>query len=200
MANFNKFGKFTLWLCSLLTVLFMYGCEDMEKRDRKYNFIGDSIINHWPVADSFPSQVVYNYGLSGAGIDYLLDYKDAFIGENVVVMIGTNDNNRFYSGKIDEYVDNYLSIISSLTDQTIYLYSVLPRKFATDSEDINERISEFNQKVKDASPSYPNIVYLDVFDDFLDGDHINYQYYSDGLHLTLYGYELLTSKLLDYIQ
>ena len=42
----------------------------------------------------------------------------------------------------------------------------------------------------------PAIVYMDVYDDFLHDGKINFQLYSDKLHLSPYGYEILTKTLL----
>ena len=190
-------------LISLLSIFLLswmlFSCDDMEMKDKTYNFFGDSIVNHWPVAEMFPSQIVYNHGVSGAGIDYVKSNENAFSGEDVVVMIGTNDYSVFYTDGLDEYVEEYLKYISKLTDKSIYLFSVLPRDYSTDPHDINEKIVLFNEKVAVALRDCPRITYIDVFDDFMYEGHINYQFYSDGLHLTIYGYEVLASNLLNVI-
>lgn len=172
---------------------------DKSEDDKVYAFVGDSIITRWPLDETFPSQIVYNYGKSGEGIKYIIEQKNTFAGKEVVVMIGTNDYSNFYTQNLIDYASLYLEAISNLTDQRIYLYSVLPRKFKTDPSDINDKISEFNNKIKDLIVNYPAIYYLDVYNDFLYHDDINFQYYSDGLHLNIFGYELLSSKLLDFI-
>lgn len=184
----------------ILLILFITSCEDDFKQDKVYNFIGDSIIARWPVDETLPSQLVYNYGKSGAGIAYLKDYYHKFDGQDVIVMIGTNDNYLFAENSVDEYVSDYLSTISSLTDKTIYLFSVLPRDFNNDSSNINNNIRNFNSKVENSLSHYPNITYIDVFSEFLCDGHINYQYYSDGLHLNIYGYEILSSYFLKSIK
>lgn len=175
------------------------GCNDMDDSDPKYNFIGDSIITRWPLDETFPSQLVYNYGKSGSGIDYLEPFAGRFYGQKVVVIMGTNDYQEFYGDNLKEYVSHYLQTISALTDETVYLFSVLPRHFKGDPADINDMIKHFNGMVKEHLDACPNIEYIDVYEDFIDGSHINYQYYSDGLHLNTYGYEILTSKLLSRI-
>lgn len=180
---------------SILLMTILNSCNDMEEGDIRYNFVGDSIINRWPLDECFPSQLVYNYGKSGAGVDYLEEYAGAFIGQDVVVMIGTNDNYKFYFQDIDNYVNHYLETISRLTDKTIYLYSVLPRNHEGDPSDVNSKISLFNDKIKSRLGSYPKIHYIDVFDEFLYKDDANPQYFADGLHPNIYGYEVLSSKL-----
>ncbi|MGN0205716.1 MAG: SGNH/GDSL hydrolase family protein [Muribaculaceae bacterium] len=181
--------------------LLLIGCNDYPDKDKDhaYNFVGDSLIARWSLSESFPSLLTYNFGKSGSGISYIRELEGRFVGTDVVVLTGTNDENNFYPDKIDNYINDYLGAINKLSDNNIYLISVLPRKFEGDPEDVNDRIANFNQRVKDALSAYPNIVYIDVFDNFMDGDHINYQYYSDGLHLSVYGYEFLSSRLLNKI-
>lgn len=178
----------------LLTILFS-GCQDDLANDNAFYFVGDSLIARWPLGETFPSYLTYNLGKSGAGINYIQELRFRFVGNDIVVLIGTNDNNYLTSENIDEYLYTYLNSINELTDRTIYLFSVLPREFKTDDKYINDKISSFNDKVKASLKAYPNIIYIDVYNDFMDGNHINYQYYSDGLHLNTYGYDILSDKL-----
>lgn len=180
-----------------LCIFMLPSCKELD--NDKYIFIGDSIIARWPLDESFPSRLVYNYGKSGAGISYIAKASNQFNGNDVVVMIGTNDNSHFSSDDVNSYVEFYLDAIGRLTDRRIYLFSVLPREFNNDIDDINEKIEIFNNKIKEKIEDHPNITYIDVYNDFMDGNHINYQFYSDGLHLNVYGYEILTSRLLQII-
>lgn len=183
----------------IIITLLLSGCQDDMATDKAYYFVGDSLIARWPLDETFPSHLVYNFGKSGAGINYIQELSSRFEGNDVVVLIGTNNHNYFTSENIDEYLYNYLYSINKLTDRNIYLISVLPREFKTDDKDINEHITSFNDKVRASVKAYPNIIYIDVYNDFMDGNHINYQYYSDGLHLNIYGYEILSNKLLHAI-
>lgn len=176
----------------------MISCNDF-KNETIYNFVGDSLIARWPLDEDFPSQLVYNHGKSGEGIDYLNQFGSTLYGSDVVVIIGTNDLKKISEGDIDSYVGVYLDKVSILTNQTIYLYSVLPRDASHDPNDINAKIETFNHQVQTCLKNYPKIKYLDVYEDFLLDGKINNQYYSDGLHLTTYGYEVLTQKLLSKI-
>ena len=193
-----KFKYYLKQLSLLIICIFLFpSCEDIEKDT--YIFVGDSIIARWPLDEFFPSRLVYNYGKSGAGISYIAELNNQFNGNDVVVMIGTNDNNQFFTEEVDSYIKNYLDAIEKLTDRRIYLFSVLPREFNNDAEDVNAKIENFNKKTQELTIHYPGITYIDVYNDFMDGQHINYQYYSDGLHLNIYGYEILTSQLLQVI-
>lgn len=180
----------------LLISLLALSCQENLDKDKTYCFVGDSIIARWPIDETLPSQMVYNHGRSGAGIAYIQELTNRFIGKDVVVMIGTNDSYHFYSDDIDSYIETYLDAISKLTDKKVFLYSVLPREFVYDNHDINDKIYLFNQKVKNSLADYPQLVYMDVFNEFMYDGHINYQYYSDGLHLNSYGYEVLSTYFL----
>ena len=189
-----KHSKLILFL-SIFVMLFT-SCNERDK-DVTILAIGDSIIARWPLDATLPSQLVYNYGLSGSGIEYiekLSIYTDT--NDVAMVMIGTNDKKYYLNEPVDEYVERYLSAISRIDCNKIYLYSILPRRFATEPAEINKKIANLNAKIQEALPAYPKIEYIDVFDSFMDGDDINYQYYTDGLHLNDYGYEILSSALL----
>ncbi|MDE6811880.1 MAG: hypothetical protein K2J15_05960 [Muribaculaceae bacterium] len=183
-------------LIFLISTVLLSSCQDEVDA---YNFVGDSIIARWPIDETLPSQVVFNYGNSGSGITYIRSLSGKFFGTEVAVLIGTNDYRYFKPEKVDNYVRVYLDAINQLTDRNIYLFSVLPREFKKDDADINVYIANFNSKIKEALSDYPNIIYIDVFEDFMKDGHINYQYYSDGLHLNIYGYTLLSSTFLKTI-
>lgn len=186
------------YLFIILSFIIVVSCNDSLEKDKRINFIGDSIIARWPIDETLPSQLVYNYGESGARIDYIEMNKGKFSTDDiVVVIIGTNNSSEFYGDEIETFVDRYLTAISGLGSEHIYLFSILPRNFTNDPDDINLHIKIFNDKVQGAIDLYPHIVYIDVFDKFIHKNDINYQYYSDGLHLNIYGYELLSSILLN---
>lgn len=180
--------------------ILILGVSCNEHEDLRLNFVGDSLVARWPLSETFPSQYVLNYGISGQGIDYLESLSNRFIGETIIVQIGTNNNNMFTPSQIDQYLERYINALSATGAGTIYLYSLLPREFNGDPGDINQRISTFNLLVSERVSDIDNIIYIDVYNRFMYGDHINYQYYSDGLHLNIYGYEVLTKALLDKLK
>ena len=114
----------------------------------------------------------------------------------MVVICGTNDNNMLKADKREEYAEKYISAILALTNQRIYLFSILPRDFEGDRTDINTDINEFNAIISDRVLDINQITYIDVFHDFMKEEQINQLYYSDGLHPNSIGYEILTQKLL----
>lgn len=182
-------------IAAIFAVLGLTGCESGPD-DPVIDFAGDSIIARWDVNQDFPSYCVYNYGVGGSGIELLRSYESKFVGNDVVVLSGTNDNAYFSAASRENYALNYLTAIEALTDRRIYLFSVLPRKFKGDSPDINDNIKAFNQLIKNHIKNNPRITYLDVYDEFLKDNDIDLQYFSDGLHPNVIGYEILTHKLL----
>lgn len=182
---------------ALLIVFAMFmACSDDMKKDRRLDFVGDSIIARWDLAEYFPSRNVHNYGLSGAGIDYIESLAGQFDGAEVVIMIGTNNNDNFVGAKIDDYIALYMDAILNLGAAHVYLYSVLPRDFANDREAVNADIEAFNARIQSIVAEMPGITYMNVYADFLKGGKINPQLYNDRLHLSPYGYEILTQALL----
>lgn len=182
-------------LVAFAVLFLLSSCSD-DVKDARLDFVGDSIVARWDLAEYFPSRLVYNYGKSGAGIEYLESLAGRFAGRNVVVMIGTNNNYLFVETDREDYARRYVDAITALDAKRVYLYSVLPRDFTSDRDDVNDDIAEFNAVVKHIVESMPAIVYMDVYDDFLHDGKIDFQLYSDKLHLSPYGYEILTKTLL----
>lgn len=182
-------------LVAFAALALLSSCSD-DVKDARLDFVGDSIVARWDLAEYFPSRLVYNYGKSGAGIEYIESLAGRFAGRNVVVMIGTNNNYLFVESEREDYARKYVDAINALDAKRVYLYSVLPRDFTSDRDDVNDDIAEFNAVVKRMVESMPAIVYMDVYDDFLHDGKIDFQLYSDKLHLSPYGYEILTKTLL----
>lgn len=182
----------------LAMVLFtLTGCNTDLDRSTTLTFVGDSIIARWDLQNYLSSLITYNDGRSGAGIDYIEALAGKMKGKNIVVMIGTNNSNMMKDpANREAYVERYLSAISGMGADVVYLYEVLPRKFTGDDEDINSYIREFNNEVALRLTEHGNFRYMKVFDKFADDGHdIVYQYYNDGLHLSPEGYEVLSNEL-----
>lgn len=159
------------------------------------DFIGDSIIARWDIDEYFPTWQVYNYGVPGAGIDYIEGNAGRFVGKQVVVVIGTNDINYMAPDRIEKYTERYMSAIKDLGASRVYLYSLHPRNFSSDRSDVNKDVVAFNDLIRARVSEVPSIVYLDVYTDFLYEGEPNPRLYYDRLHLNPYGYEILVSAL-----
>ena len=79
-----------------------------------------------------------------------------------------------------------------------YLFSIFPRSFKNDPDSINYKIASINSLIKKRIDS-TSVHYIDVFDELSKGDSIDMQYSYDGLHLSTYGYELISSRLRDLL-
>lgn len=189
-----KVGKILLMLFSLIS----FSCD--TENNRQLVFLGDSLVARWDLEVSFPSCVVENKGLSGSGIDSFSKYKNQYIGTDIVVIIGTNDLGRISNDNIAEYTQNYLEQIVATGAENIYLFSILPRNFANDSADINEKIERLNALIKSRSNEYGNVVYIDAYSSMKKDGNINHQYSYDGLHMNPYGYEILSQLLISCLK
>lgn len=169
---------------------------DSDLEDPAIDFVGDSIVSRWDINADFPSYYVYNYGVGGSGIDLIISYNSKFRGNDVVVLSGTNDNSQLTDPRRDQYAQKYLSSILDLTDKHIYLFSLLPRNFDGDRAGVNNDIKTFNNLIHELVKDIDRVTYIDVFDEFMKDDDIDYKYFSDGLHPNLFGYEILSQKLL----
>lgn len=170
------------------------GCND-EPDDRRMDFVGDSIIARWDIAESFPAWQVYNYGRSGAGIDYLETLAGLCAGADAVVLIGTNNNDLMGPGTRADYARRYRDALGALGADHVYLYPVLPLDFGTNPGEANANIAAFNALIESEVADMPTVTYLNVYSRFLLNGKINPQLYNDGLHLSPYGYEILAEAL-----
>lgn len=168
-----------------------------------YRFIGDSIIVRWDLQNSFPILVTENSGLSGSGIDYLKEFAGRCVGEQVVVNCGSNDSWNFSTPQAAaDYAVDYVGTLGKLGADKVYVFSITPRRYESDEEQLNANIRLMNNAIAAEVAEHPElpIVYIDVYDCFLDSDgkfNLNLTY--DGLHLNPAGYEILTKELNKHI-
>lgn len=181
----------------LASLAFLTACDHDEPRS--LYFIGDSIVARWDLDSYFSGYAVYNDGKSGARYSYLYDYAGAMKDRTVVVMIGTNDmGSPMDDVRLRAMAADYVAAVTALDARRVYLYSVLPRDFSSDFAGKNDMIRRFNAIVQESVASVPEIVYIDVFDDFLRANgSIDRDLYTDRLHLSPSGYEILSKALLD---
>ncbi len=159
------------------------------------DFIGDSIIARWDIDEYFPTWQVYNYGVPGAGIDYIEGNAGRFVGKQVVVVIGTNNINDMVPDRIGTFAERYMKAIKGLGASKVYLYSLHPRNFSSAISDVNKDVVAFNDLIRARVLEVPSIVYLDVYSEFLYEGEPNPRLYYDRLHLSPYGYEILVLAL-----
>ncbi len=169
-----------------------------DEPDTEVFFVGDSLVEFWDAGRSFPTLRFRNLGRAGAGIAYLGELGDRVAGREVVLLIGTNDAWQMVSDGVEDYADRYIAAARGLKAGKIYLFSVLPRTLATDTEELREAIPLFNSVIRGRLEEFGcEVVYIDVYDKMRDGDSFGIQpaLSPDGIHLNSYGYEILTEEL-----
>lgn len=175
-------------------ILLLGGCQDKADFECLY-FIGDSNIARWDLQVSFPSFATVNQGVSGACIDYVESLAGRYEGEEVVLLIGTNDVKRFDEESLDAYCSRYVMAVSNLKAKHILLLSIPPRSYNFAWEGANEATREMNAAIRERVVSMDNVTYVDIYYALSHDGALNPQYTLDGLHLNIYGYEVLAKAI-----
>ena len=175
-------------------------------------FIGDSIIEYYPLQELFGrSKNIVNRGIRGYQTGLLRENLDVHLYgdavDQIVLLIGTNDIGK--DVPMNETLNNLESVIQTISRDyplsQIKLVSILP---VNESEDYrqtvyirtNEKIKMWNQAYQDLATSYMQVEYIPVFDSLLDeAGQLKPTYTTDGLHLSVSGYQALSSSLRKHI-
>ncbi|WP_247913013.1 SGNH/GDSL hydrolase family protein [Streptococcus sp. oral taxon 431] len=175
-------------------------------------FIGDSIIEYYPLQELLgTSKTIVNRGIRGYQTGLLLKNLDAHLYgdavDQIVLLIGTNDIGK--NVPMMEALNNLESVIQTISRDyplsQIKLVSILP---VNESENFkqtvyirtNEKIKEWNQAYQELALAYMQVEYVSVFDKLLDQEgQLKSDYTTDGLHLSVPGYQTLSKALKDYI-
>ena len=175
-------------------------------------FIGDSIIEYYPLQELLgPSKIMVNRGIRGYQTGLLLDNLDAHLYgdavDQIVLLIGTNDIGK--DVPMNEALNNLESVIQTISRDyplsQIKLVSILPVNESTDFKQTvyirtNEKIKAWNQAYQDLASVYMQVEYIPVFDSLLDeAGQLKPIYTTDGLHLSVAGYQVLSKVLKDYL-
>ena len=175
-------------------------------------FIGDSIVEYYPLQELFgTSKTIVNRGIRGYQTGLLLENLDAHLYggavDKIVLLIGTNDIGK--DVPVNEALNNLEAIIQSIAHDypltEIKLLSILP---VNESEEYkqtvyirtNEKIKKWNQAYKELASAYMQVEFVPVFDSLIDQEgQLKKDYTTDGLHLSVTGYQVLTKALKDYL-
>ena len=173
-------------------------------------FIGDSIVEYYPLHELLQTdKTVVNRGIRGYKTDLLLENLDAHLFghavDKIFLLIGTND-----IGKEMEQVEtlgNMEEIIQFISHNyplaQIQLLSVLPVNEdpiykGTVYVRTNAKIQELNQAYQRLAQAYVNVQFVDIYRHFLDAsDQLKSDYTTDGLHLSIEGYVVLSDRIKD---
>ena len=175
-------------------------------------FIGDSIIEYYPLQELLgTSKTIVNRGIRGYQTGLLLDNLDAHLYgdavDQIVLLIGTNDIGK--EVELEQTLHNLEAVIQSIARDfpltQIKLLSILPVNEGTEYQQTvyirtNEKIKAWNQAYQDLASAYMQVEFVPVFENLLDQKgQLKSDFTTDGLHLSVSGYQALSSTLKKYI-
>jgi len=175
-------------------------------------FIGDSIVEYYPLQELLgTSKTIVNRGIRGYQTRLLLENLDAHLYgdavDQIVLLIGTNDIGKDVS--MNETLDNLEGVIQSLNRDyplsQIKLVSILPVNEGEEYKQTvyirtNEKIREWNQAYEALASAYMQVDFLPIYDSLTDSEgQLQSAYTTDGLHLSVAGYQALSDALKTYL-
>ena len=171
-------------------------------------FIGDSIVEYYPLQELFgTAKTIVNRGIRGYQTKLLLENLDAHLYgdavDQIVLLIGTNDIGKDIP--MNDALDNLERVIQSIAREyplsQIKLLSILPvnegeRYKQTVYIRTNEKIREWNQAYEALTSAYMQVDFVPVYDSLTDSEgQLKSAYTTDGLHLSVAGYQVLSEAL-----
>ena len=175
-------------------------------------FIGDSIVEYFPLQELLgTTKTIVNRGIRGYQTGLLLDNLDAHLYgdavDQIVLLIGTNDIGKDIP--MNEALNNLESVIQTISRDyplsQIKLVSILPVNEGEDFKQTvyirtNEKIKAWNQAYQDLASAYMQVEFVPVFENLLDQkSQLKSDFTTDGLHLSVSGYQALSNTLKKYI-
>ncbi|MDU3326047.1 MAG: SGNH/GDSL hydrolase family protein [Streptococcus sp.] len=175
-------------------------------------FIGDSIVEYYPLQELFGvAKTIVNRGIRGYQTRLLLENLDAHLYgdavDQIVLLIGTNDIGKDIP--MNEALDNLEGVIQSLNRDyplsQIKLVSILPVNEGEKYKQTvyirtNEKIKEWNQAYEALASAYMQVDFLPIYDSLTDAEgQLKSAYTTDGLHLSVAGYQALSEALKEYL-
>lgn len=175
-------------------------------------FIGDSIVEYYPLQELFGTEkTIVNRGIRGYQTKLLLENLDAHLYgdavDQIVLLIGTNDIGKDIP--INEALDNLERVIQSIARDyplsQIKLLSILPVNEGEKYKQTvyirtNEKIREWNQAYEALVSAYMQVDFVPIYDSLTDSEgQLKKDYTTDGLHLSVAGYQALSEALKEYL-
>ena len=175
-------------------------------------FIGDSIVEYYPLQELLgTAKTIVNRGIRGYQTGLLLENLDAHLYgdavDQIVLLIGTNDIGKDIS--MNDALDNLERVIQSIAREyplsQIKLLSILPvnegeRYKQTVYIRTNEKIREWNQAYEALASAYMQVDFVPIYDSLTDSEgQLKKDYTTDGLHLSVAGYQALSEALKEYL-
>ena len=175
-------------------------------------FIGDSIIEYYPLQELLgTAKTIVNRGIRGYQTGLLRENLDAHLYgdavDQIVLLIGTNDIGK--DVPMNETLNNLESVIQTISRDyplsQIKLVSILPVHQGEEYKQTvytrtNEKIKAWNQAYQDLASAYMQVEFVPVFENLLDQKgQLKSDFTTDGLHLSVAGYQALSNTLKKYI-
>ena len=175
-------------------------------------FIGDSIVEYYPLQELLgTAKTIVNRGIRGYQTKLLLENLDAHLYggavDQIVLLIGTNDIGK--DVPMNEALDNLERVIQSIARNyplsQIKLLSILPVNEGEKYKQTvyirtNEKIREWNQAYEALTSAYMQVDFVPVYDSLIDTEgQLKKDYTTDGLHLSVAGYQALSEALKEYL-
>ena len=175
-------------------------------------FIGDSIVEYYPLQELFGvAKTIVNRGIRGYQTRLLLENLDAHLYgdavDQIVLLIGTNDIGKDIP--MNDALDNLEGVIQSLNRDyplsQIKLVSILPVNEGEEYKQTvyirtNEKIREWNQAYEALASAYMQVDFVPIYDSLTDSKgQLQSAYTTDGLHLSVAGYQALSDALKTYL-
>ena len=174
--------------------------------------VGDSITEGFPIEEMYTGgKRVYNRGISGdSTLDVLARLSESVFElspARVFLQIGTNDLNLPKPATPDEIaarIDEICSrVVMQLPGTEVVLISVYPVvetagpgiQLEMVSPRTNAAIQDLNRRIA-AVAAERGLVYVDLYSRLVDASgQLNRDYTTEGLHLTIAGYEVVLKQL-----
>ena len=175
-------------------------------------FIGDSIVEYYPFQELLgTAKTIVNRGIRGYQTGLLLDNLDAHLYgdavDQIILLIGTNDIGKDIP--MNDALDNLEGVIQSLNRDyplsQIKLLSILPVNEGEEYKQTvyirtNEKIKEWNQAYEALASAYMQVDFIPIYDSLTDSEgQLKKDYTTDGLHLSVAGYQALSDALKTYL-
>ena len=175
-------------------------------------FIGDSIVEYYPFQELLgTAKTIVNRGIRGYQTGLLLDNLDTHLYgdavDQIVLLIGTNDIGKDIP--MNDALDNLEGVIQSLNRDyplsQIKLVSILPVNEGEKYKQTvyirtNEKIRKWNQAYEALASAYMQVDFLPIYDSLTDSEgQLKSAYTTDGLHLSVAGYQALSDTLKTYL-
>jgi lysophospholipase L1-like esterase len=178
-------------------------------------FAGDSITEGYPLLELFPRTLpLYNRGIGGITSVELLENLDVHIldlkPKKLFLLIGTNDLGE--GASVEETAETInkicVRVINTYPETKLFLISVYPvdnsreagRTVQGPPTRTNEAIRQLNQVLQKYSGSIAGLEFLDIHSLLVNNEgNIQEAYSTDGIHLSIEGYQLATNFLMPFL-